>query len=58
MHKNQGAGAYNPSGTLIGVNFLVQLFVRSHISGCGFEVYPAVSFAADQILTGAGDIFS
>ena len=43
-HKNQGAGAYNPSGTLIGVNFLIQLFVRSHTSGYGSVAYLESSF--------------
>lgn len=43
-HKNQGAGAYDSSGTLIGVNFLVQLFVRSHTSGYGSVAYLESSF--------------
>lgn len=50
--RKQGAGVCDFSGALLSFRFMVWIFVRSHTSGCGFGVYRAASFAADQILTG------
>lgn len=50
--RKQGAGAWGFSGALLFLSFLVWIFVRLDISGCGFGVSRAASFAADQILTG------